>query len=54
MKVRNLINLLSVHNLDADIIFKIDKKFAGVSVSSMSNCKCKEKEIFLTIGKKGD
>ena len=51
MKVKTLWNMLQEHNLDAEIVFKSSKS-GLVSISSKADCKCKEKEIYISIGKK--
>jgi hypothetical protein len=50
MKVAKLITMLEQHNLQADIKFKTKKGQPLMSISTMAPCKCKEKEIILTIG----
>jgi hypothetical protein len=53
MKVKTLINMLEAHNLDAEIIFRIEKESCIlVNISSESDCRCKEKEIMMTISSK--
>jgi len=49
MKVKQLINLLEACNLEAEINFKKSKK-PMVSISMTAPCKCKQKEITLSIG----
>lgn len=52
MKIKQLINMLESHNINANIIFIINKNNSGVIISSTVTCKCKEKDIYLTIGTK--
>lgn len=51
MKVKQLINMLAKSNLNADLIFKINENSKIISVSSEAECRCKEKEVILNIGK---
>ena len=50
MKVAKLIEMLERHNLQAEIKFRTIKNKPLFSISSTSDCKCKEKEIILTVG----
>lgn len=47
MKVKDLINMLENHNLNAELIFLENDKF--ISINSTEDCKCKEKRIFINV-----